>query len=154
VYGFFILKNAMNNTILFICTGNYYRSRFAEILFNYLAEQHQLGFKAYSKGLKLWDGNVGPLSKHTIGYMQAIGVDVNAHLRFPVPVEEIDFLTNNRIIAMDEKEHRNLMAQLFPAYEQTIEYWGFADDYIEDPNKVLPLLEKKITDFVMALKNA
>lgn len=144
----------MGNTILFICTGNYYRSRFAEIMFNYLAKRHNLKIRAHSKGLKLSDGNVGPLSKHTMAYMQAIGIDINEHLRFPVPLEENDFLTNNRIIAMDEKEHRALMAQLFPAHEEAIEYWNFADDYLEDPAEVLPKLEKKITDFVMALKNS
>lgn len=143
----------MSNTILFICTGNYYRSRFAEIMFNYLAKEHRLGVRAHSKGLKLWDGNIGPLSKHTVAYMQTVGIDINEHLRYPIPVEEIDFLTNNRIIAMDEKEHRNLMSQLFPAYEEAIEYWSFADDYIEDPADVLPKLEKKIKDFVLTLKN-
>ena len=33
----------MTNLVLFVCTGNFYRSRFAEILFNSVAEK--MGFK-------------------------------------------------------------------------------------------------------------
>lgn len=37
-------------TVLFLCTGNYYRSRFAEYLFNHLAEQQTLEWRAESLG--------------------------------------------------------------------------------------------------------
>ena len=37
--------------VLFLCTGNYYRSRFAEILFNSVAGRMGLPWKAMSKGL-------------------------------------------------------------------------------------------------------
>ena len=41
----------MSKTVLFLCTGNYYRSRFAEILFNHLAGQSKLAWRADSRGL-------------------------------------------------------------------------------------------------------
>jgi protein-tyrosine phosphatase len=37
--------------ILFLCTGNFYRSRFAEELFNHLARQKRLDWVADSRGL-------------------------------------------------------------------------------------------------------
>jgi hypothetical protein len=37
--------------MLFLCTGNYYRSRFAELLFNHLAKQRGLDWQATSRGL-------------------------------------------------------------------------------------------------------
>jgi protein-tyrosine phosphatase len=40
-------------TILFLCTGNYYRSRFAEELFNHHAERAGLYWVAQSRGLAL-----------------------------------------------------------------------------------------------------
>ncbi len=50
--------------ILFLCTGNYYRSRFAEKLFNNLATQKNLDWEADSRGLAIERGvnNVGAMS--------------------------------------------------------------------------------------------
>ena len=40
-------------TVLFLCTGNYYRSRFAEVLFNSVAGKMGLPWRASSRGLAL-----------------------------------------------------------------------------------------------------
>ena len=50
--------------VLFLCTGNYYRSRFAEVLFNHLARERGSCWRAESLGLDLAIGvnNVGPIS--------------------------------------------------------------------------------------------
>ena len=37
--------------LLFLCTGNYYRSRFAELLFNALAREAGLSWIASSRGI-------------------------------------------------------------------------------------------------------
>ena len=37
--------------VLFVCTGNYYRSRFAEAVFNHLAAARGLPWRAVSRGL-------------------------------------------------------------------------------------------------------
>ena len=58
----------MSRTVLFLCTGNYYRSRYAEELFNDLARSAGLGWTAASRGLaveELGRWNVGPVSAHT-----------------------------------------------------------------------------------------
>jgi protein-tyrosine phosphatase len=51
-------------TLLFLCTGNYYRSRYAEELFNHGAGRAGLAWTAFSRGLAIERraGNVGPLS--------------------------------------------------------------------------------------------
>ena len=53
------------NKLLFLCTGNYYRSRFAEMYFRHLAVQHGLNWTVDSRGLRISLGNVGPLSCFT-----------------------------------------------------------------------------------------
>jgi hypothetical protein len=40
-----------HKTVLFLCTGNYYRSRFAEALFNSVAGKMGLPWRASSRGL-------------------------------------------------------------------------------------------------------
>jgi protein-tyrosine phosphatase len=52
--------------LLFICTGNYYRSRFAELYFRHLATKHELNWHVYSRGLEPDQANEGMLSRHTI----------------------------------------------------------------------------------------
>src|SRR5207249_1727138 len=44
--GFFSMPS-----ILFVCTGNFYRSRFAEAVFNHYAKQRQSPWRAFSRGL-------------------------------------------------------------------------------------------------------
>jgi protein-tyrosine phosphatase len=52
------------HTLLFLCSGNYYRSRFAEHLFNAIADRDQLPWRADSRGLVVGRaGNVGPISR-------------------------------------------------------------------------------------------
>ena len=41
-------------TVVFVCTGNYYRSRFSEYLFNALAKKSGLQWRATSRGLRAW----------------------------------------------------------------------------------------------------
>jgi hypothetical protein len=43
-------KEMSPNAILFLCTGNYYRSRYAEELFNHLAKVKGHSWRAFSRG--------------------------------------------------------------------------------------------------------
>src|SRR2546423_13173318 len=63
-------------TVLFLCTGNYYRSRFAEVLFNSVADKMGLAWQASSRGLALERGvnNVGPMAVSAIKALEALGV--------------------------------------------------------------------------------
>ena len=82
----------MNQTVLFLCTGNYYRSRFAEELFNHKAAASGIGWKAQSRALAIERGvhNVGPLSPFALHGLTARevfgrGRSANAAARAPWP---------------------------------------------------------------------
>lgn len=62
------------NTLLFLCTGNYYRSRFADFYFRHLAANHKLDWQVDSRGLQLHPDNHGPLSHHTIHEYERLGI--------------------------------------------------------------------------------
>src|SRR4051812_49853681 len=62
-------------TVLFLCTGNYYRSRFAEALFNSVAVRMGLPWRASSRGLALerGAGNVGAMAAAAGQALAALG---------------------------------------------------------------------------------
>src|SRR5207248_1759301 len=68
-------------TILFLCTGNYYRSRYAEILFNWKAKESGLAWEADSRGLDPHLSNPGPMSRHTMSALGKLGIPFEKHLR-------------------------------------------------------------------------
>src|SRR5713101_3323630 len=70
------MRQRHEKTVLFLCTGNYYRSRFAEALFNSVAGKLGLPWKASSRGLALERGvnNVGPMEGSAVTALEALGV--------------------------------------------------------------------------------
>lgn len=113
--------------ILFVCTGNYYRSRFAEILFNHLADEQDLAWTANSRGiLAASSGNAGPISPATLDGLAARGIAVGTP-RYPMQLTAHDLAAADRVIALYDREHRALFQQHFPHIEQPIEYWDVPD---------------------------
>ncbi|MEZ4711149.1 MAG: low molecular weight phosphatase family protein [Caldilineaceae bacterium] len=119
----------MKAKVLFLCTGNYYRSRFAELLFNHLAAQQGAPWAAASRGLAIELGvnNVGPISPHAVARLAAMDIALPATLRFPQQVTEADLQTATLTIALDRTEHHPLMRERLPNWAERIEYWHVAD---------------------------
>lgn len=141
-------------TVLFLCTGNYFRSRFAEQLFNHLAAQKKLPWVAESRALAPDSPtrNPGPISVHTLRILKTLGVDANS-ARSPMDVAEADFLKAARIIAAKEAEHRPLAQQYFPAWENKIEYWHCHDLDCAAADEALSAVEKRVRNLVVELEN-
>ena len=83
----------LEKIVLFLCTGNYYRSRFAEILFNVIASQVELGWRADSRGVALEKGinNPGPISQDVLVHLKSLGIRIKEPLRNPIQAIENDF---------------------------------------------------------------
>src|SRR5216684_2799044 len=94
--------------VLFLCTGNYYRSRFAELLFNHLAPQAAPDWSAFSRALAIELGgrNEGAISVHTRAACGQRGISLPEPLPFPLSAAAEDFLAAQRVIALKEAEHR------------------------------------------------
>ena len=121
------------NRILFLCSGNYYRSRFAEEVFNFRARAASSNWSADSRGLRLNIKNVGRISKVALKRMDRLGIIPNNGSRTPEMVRESDFKESAVVIAMSREEHYPLMRRLFPAYAEQISYWD-----VEDTGEMLP----------------
>lgn len=141
------MQSIMNNKpkrILFLCTGNYYRSRFAEIFFNWQAKQRGLAWTAESRGLALDGSTYGPISRYTVARLKEQGIVPEADQRFPVQVSEADLATADHIVAVKEAEHRPLVAARFPAWSDRIEYWHVHDLDCAMPDDAIPHLENEL----------
>jgi len=113
--------------VLFLCTGNYYRSRLAEALFNDAAERRGLAWRAFSRGLATHLAPPFGLSPVTTAELQRRGIPFSRTSANPQQVVEADFQRAARVIAVKETEHRPLMAKLHPAWEKRITYWQVDD---------------------------
>ena len=115
--------------LLFLCTGNYYRSRFAELLFNAMAANHALSWQAFSRGLALDKGvnNIGPMSPLIIDALRALGITSVGVERLPLQLAERDLQAADHIIALQEAEHKPYLQERYPAWVTRVEYWHIRD---------------------------
>jgi protein-tyrosine phosphatase len=137
------------HSVLFLCTGNYYRSRYAEILFNSAAGRMGLPWRASSRGLALERGvnNVGPMAASAVKALEALGVCAAADCaRFPAQATADDFARAGWVVALKEDEHRPLLQERFPGWADKVEYWQ-----VDDVPGILPLIEREVHDLVARL---
>ena len=141
-------------TILFLCSGNYYRSRFAEIWFNHYAPQHNLPWRAVSRALSTKTGpwKVGPISVFALTGLSVRGIDAPRPHREPMQCTEDDLRCADRIIALKEAEHRPMVETTFPHLGHRIEYWHIHDIDVAAPESALMELEQLLSNLIRTLK--
>jgi protein-tyrosine phosphatase len=108
-------------TVLFLCTGNYYRSRFAEELFNHRAARDGLSWMAQSRAPAIERGidNGGAISPFARKALEERGLVAQGEHRLPLQCNVIDLQTASHIVALNEVEHRPLMLERFPCWEES-----------------------------------
>jgi protein-tyrosine phosphatase len=140
--------------VLFLCTGNYYRSRFAEMLFNWHAEQQALAWRADSRGLALDPANPGPVSRHTLARLNALGVRIDSQLRPPRDLSLSDLAAADHVVAVKAGEHQPLMERRFPDWLERVEFWNIHDVDCSAPEEAMPLLESEVLRLAARLRNS
>ncbi len=132
--------------VLFLCTGNYYRSRFAEEYFNYRAPAVINNWRSFSRGLAAQSdmdassGNPGPISIHALHYLNLYQIKTQNILRYPLSVTPQDFEKADHIVALSKTEHKNVIAALYPQYEHLVHYFVIEDIHISKPEYAMPRL--------------
>jgi len=129
--------------VLFICTGNYYRSRFAEAVFNHHAEQRQIPWTAFSRGLAIHLAE-GHLSTHTTEALNTRQIHLRHTGQTRLPLSEEDLLKSSYRIAMDRSEHLQMMLEQFPGWAEKIDYWDVSDIQFRSSTDALPEIELKV----------
>jgi protein-tyrosine phosphatase len=139
-------------TVLFLCSGNYYRSRFAEHYFNWHAENEGRRWRAKSKGLAVGrSGNIGPISRHAIERLKTLGIPLDGDSRFPQAVGAEHLSDAALIIGLKEAEHRAMFEESFPSWTDRVEYWNIDDLDCAGPEEALPNLERKVRELLEQL---
>ena len=139
-------------TVLFLCTGNFYRSRFAEVYFNWLASRDKFAWQADSRGLALDPNNIGPISIHTRKYLAQLGIPLLEPLRDPLDASEPDFEAARLIVALKEAEHRPLMQRRFPIWVERVEYWRVHDLDFAPSSEALPQVKRHVEELFARLQ--
>lgn len=114
--------------LCFLCTGNYYRSRYAEERFNFLARQANLDLRADSRALHRYPHrlmNPGFMSASAIRRLELHGIPVRGRRREPLPLTAEEVPDFTRFIALDQEEHEPLVERYFP--DLAVDYWSVPD---------------------------
>ncbi len=141
--------------ILFLCTGNYYRSRFAEEMFNRKAAKLNIQFVADSAALALELGreNYGPISWYAIEALEARGIKLGDEIRHPKAVSVEDLESAFMIIAMDKLEHHPIVTERHPDWVKRMVFWNVADIEFVEPTVALAKVEQLVDSLIKKLKS-
>jgi protein-tyrosine phosphatase len=140
----------MLNTLLFLCTGNYYRSRYAELLFN-ASKPTTMNWRAISRGFDPSPFNPGPIAVAALDRLVVRGYARPTEMPYPKRLTETDLTNAQRIIALDAHEHPPYVRTWFPAWDSRIEYWHVPDLDRMGPDEALGLIEANVAALLRTL---
>jgi protein-tyrosine phosphatase len=141
--------------VLFLCSGNYFRSRFSEELFNHWAGRLALPWRAESRGLVSdLSGlrNVGRMSPHTLEALAMRGISPAGAGRWPTPVSREELELADLVIALKEAEHRPMMERRFPELVEKVEFWQVDDIDVVPPNVGIRQAEQQLLALLQRLR--
>ena len=137
----------MTRTVLFLCTGNYYRSRFAEILFNATAARRGLPWCAESRGLAL---ELGRRQRRPALAARGRAADPARH-----PLRRATCACRGRsrratcaradlVIALEGRRTPPPAAERHADWAERVEYWDVHDVYDLPAEEALPAIERSV----------
>lgn len=110
--------------VMFVCTGNYYRSRLAEVLFNFYASQSDSLWEAESRGLTEKTRFSG-LSPNAVRYLDKLKIEgPEQYAREPMPLRVEDMEKFDLIVGMNKSEHEPMMRMRFGQMARILEQKG------------------------------
>jgi protein-tyrosine phosphatase len=134
-------------TVVFVCSGNFYRSRFAEAVFNHHALWRRLPWRAESRGFTPHLATAA-LSPATREALELRNIPPALTRRKPALLTSRDLDAADLAICLKEAEHRPLMESTFPDWAERVHYWHIHDIDVEPPRVALPALESRVLDLI------
>ncbi len=137
--------------ILFIGTENTYRSKFAQLYFNAVAEEKGLKAMSFSAGFKFSKKN-STVHKDIVQYLKSEQIDFpESHSESQI-LNEYILENNDRRICLDMEEHLTYMRKQFPEYVRSTSYWHYPSTLKqENPKYMLKQIQNEIDHLVASL---
>lgn len=145
----------VDSTVLFLCTGNFYRSRFAEEYFNHHAAELGISWRAESLGLHREfprPCNHGPISPHALKALETFGVTPVGAERFPRKALAEDFARSSRWIALSRAEHLPMVTEQYPEQLEEMEFWEVGDLPLETPEQATRKIAQLVDDLLQDIR--
>jgi protein-tyrosine phosphatase len=139
--------------VLFLCTGNYYRSRFAEALFNHHAATLAPGWTACSRGLATHLAE-GDLSPYVLEALAQRGIERRHTAETRCPLCDEDLLHAEVVVALSDAEHRPMIARRYPEWEGRVRFWDVSDVDFTAPGEALPRIEALVLELLASLRSS
>ncbi|MDX1638159.1 MAG: low molecular weight phosphatase family protein [Balneolaceae bacterium] len=147
----------MMKYVLFLCTGNYYRSRMAEELFNFWAGVSDLQWQAHSAGLRedmSKSPNEGPISQHAVRMLTENGIPVTSSNRYPRSVSEEEIEAHQIVICLHRAEHEPMIQKRFPEHDSEFLFWQVPDVEVLEPEDAFGRIREEVSRLVSLLHTA
>ncbi len=87
------------------------------------------------------NGNEGPISAHTLRGLKARGIPAPLLARFLLQLQEGELEAADLLIAMKETEHRPMLVERFPGWQERVEHWHLDDLDCASPEETLGTIE-------------
>ena len=139
-------------SVLFLCTGNFYRSRYAEAWFNHQAPRLGLRWRAESRGFRPHIVEE-TISQHAATRLSELSVPRLHTRQAPERLLENDLADASLVVALYESEHRPMMRAQFPAWIERVRYWDVPDIDEVPPHLALPSIEAAVEDLLHHLQS-
>jgi protein-tyrosine phosphatase len=133
--------------LLFICSGNIYRSRYAEAYANFLSDKKDLPVVARSRGLSIHLVDICT-SPFVTQRMERKGIPRAFTGECRVALGEADLRKADVVVALREDEHKPLLKEQFPDWAEGITYWKVHDTGEWKPEKALDAIERHVEELL------
>lgn len=148
----FLFSMIWEQSVLFVCTGNYYRSRFAEAVFNHHALERELGWSAFSRGFRPELAR-GRLAQEVTEALKDRRIDPEHTGEGPRQLTEKDLIEATLVVLMKRSEHMPMLTASHPHWTHRVEAWEIHDVDVETASAALPKIERRVLNLIEMLED-